>query len=170
MVLLQAFKDLPTEIQSGMRTAVLRKPRDDAERLLVMFKARSPLLHPMMQCLFARMAEWRVTQVMGERDAFRKILIQAHRTRKVSAELRYFHRVRQARAVMIPLPFHKHLRFAFEPPKSISVDDPIPIALQGKSGLIFGLCYCSPKPFAVGHGVRSQLAIGGLLSFCERFH
>ena len=76
------------------------------------------------------MPERRVAEVVGERDGFAKIFVQAHRARDGARELGHFQRVRHARPEKIAFVVQEDLGFVDEAPKCGAVDDAVAVTLE----------------------------------------
>ena len=63
------------------------------------------------------MSERRVTEIVGERQRFGEILVQAERASDRAGDLRDLERVGQPRAVMIAFVINEHLRLVRQPPE-----------------------------------------------------
>ena len=90
-----AFAHLPRQIQP---LAGRFEQIDDAHRLLVVTK---PLRQQVAERLLARMAEWRVPQIVGQRDGFGEIVVEPQRTGNGTRDLRHLDAVCQARAEQV---------------------------------------------------------------------
>ncbi len=62
----------------------------------------------------ARMAERRVTQIVGQRHRFRQVFIGLKRPRQAARQLRHFQRMGQPGAVIIAFMLHKDLGLVLE--------------------------------------------------------
>ena len=91
------------------------------------------------QNVLAEVTERRVPEIVGERQRFDEVLVQAERARDGPPDLAHLDRVRQPRAVVIALVIDEHLRLVFEAAKRARVDDPVAIPLIAASGSRDGL-------------------------------
>ncbi len=97
------------------------------------------------------MPERRVTEIVGKRDGFGEILIEAQLARHGACDLRHLERVRQARAVVVALVEDEHLRLVGEPPEGGRMQDAVAVALEGAARRALGLRVEAP---AARHGAR----------------
>jgi hypothetical protein len=77
------------------------------------------------------MAERRMAEIMGERDRFGQVFVEAKRARQRAGDLRDFERVGQACPVVVALGGEEDLRLALEAAEGGRVDDPIAVAFEG---------------------------------------
>jgi hypothetical protein len=125
----QSLPHLPGEVQSGKIRILPLQFLHHPQALSIVLESILPL-HEAIQRVFPLVSKGRVTQVMGQRNGFRQVLIQAQRTRQIPGDRRHLHGVRQARAQVIPGAIQKHLRFVLQPPKGAAVDDPVAVPLE----------------------------------------
>src|ERR1700693_561982 len=78
--------------------------------------------------MFSGMAEWRMANVMNERQRLDKRGVQSQCVRNGASDLRYFDRVRQAIAKMIGETHGKDLGLGFQAAKGARVNDTIAVA------------------------------------------
>ena len=129
IVLGNAFKALPSEVQPVKLRIVLLQRSHDAYRLGIVVKAAIGF-HFRIKRTLARVAKWRVPEVMGQRHGFDQFLIEPQSPSDCSRHLRHFDRMSQTRAEIITLMFNEDLCLMFEPPKGAGMNDPIPISLE----------------------------------------
>ena len=86
----------------------------------------------------AGMAERRMAEVVGERQRFREILVEAERAGQGAGDLGHFQRVGQPGAVMVALVEHEDLRLVLEPAERGRMDDPVGIAPERVAAGAFG--------------------------------
>jgi len=94
--------------------------------------------------------ERRVAEVVRKRHRFGEVLVEAEGARDGARDLRGFHRVRQARSVVVAFVVHEDLRLVLETAKRAGVDDAVAIALERHTERMLGL------------RIRAAAAIGGL--------
>ena len=70
----------------------------------------------------------RVSEVMGQGERLRQVLIQAQCPRDGPGDLRNFNRMREARPVVVTLVVHEHLRLVLQPPEGRRMDDAVTVA------------------------------------------
>ena len=80
---------------------------------------------------WGQLTDEQVNMIMGKRDRFDKILIQAKIPPDRAGKLGNFNGVRQTGAVIIPFKNNKDLRFVFKLSKGLAVNDPIAVPLIG---------------------------------------
>ena len=78
----------------------------------------------------ARVAEGRMAEVVGEGDGFGEIFVEAERAGERAADGRDFHRVGEARAVVVAGAVEEDLGFVFEAAEGGRVDDARGVALE----------------------------------------
>ena len=80
--------------------------------------------------MLARVSEGRVSEVVGQRNRFRQILVHPERPGNRASDLRDFQRVRQPRAVVIALRVEEHLGFVLQAPKRAGVQHAVAVFLE----------------------------------------
>ena len=88
------------------------------------------IAHAFCQHLLAGMSEWRVAQIMRERNRFGQILVQAQRAGDGAADRCNLDGMRQARAQMIASPVKENLGLVFHAAERARMNDPGAIALK----------------------------------------
>jgi hypothetical protein len=101
----------------------------DAQALQVMLET-SMVAHAIVQCLLTGVPEWRVPEVVGQRDRLGQIFIQPKRARYPAGDLSDFQTVRQTGAKMVAFVVYKNLGLVFKPAKSRRVNNPVAIPLK----------------------------------------
>src|SRR5688572_15295921 len=136
-----------------MRNAVTYFPRevqpltivfehvDDAQTLLIMIE---PAWNQIVEHALARVSEWRVPEIVPERDSLGELFVQLQHLCNRARNLRDLECVREPRSVMIAGRREKHLRLVLQTAKRLRVDDAIAIALKRRAHVIFGLFAQAP--------------------------
>jgi hypothetical protein len=86
--------------------------------------------HRAVERALARVAERRVSEIVGERKRLGEVLIEAETARQRARNLRDLQRVRQARAIVVALMLHKHLRLVLESADRSGVNQTIAVATE----------------------------------------
>ena len=97
----------------------------------------------------ASMPERRMAEVVGQRQGFGEILIEAQLPRQRPRDLCDFERMSQPGAVMIAFVEHEDLGLILQPAKRGGMDHPVAIAPEGAAGLARPLVK-QPASTAVG--------------------
>ena len=114
--------------------AVALQPLDDAQRVLVVLEAAAEALAAgRRRDRLADVAERRVAEVVPHPDRLDEVLVEAQRARDGAGDLRHLERVREARAVVIALGRHEHLRLVLQAAERLAVDDPVAVALERRA-------------------------------------
>ena len=119
------------------------------------------------------MPEWWMAEVMRQCQCFREILVKAQLPRHSACDLSNFQRMREARAIVIALVIHEHLRLVREPAECTRVNDPIAITLIFRSRRTSRLpvlpsssrdnaCGIGREPTFTGRQVRAILMLRGI--------
>ena len=74
--------------------------------------------------------EWRVAEIVGERDGFGEILIKAQLPRYRAGDLRHLQRMGEPIAIVIALVHHKHLRLVGETAEGGRMQDSVAVARE----------------------------------------
>src|SRR5205823_603855 len=111
-------------------------------------------LHGGVQRLLAGMAERRVAKIVRQRHRLAEILVEPQRTAERAGDLRYFQRMRQARAVVIALVIDEDLGLVLQPPERRRMDDAVAVALKGAArpslGLLVQAAAACPRQGGIG--------------------
>src|SRR5689334_24436538 len=75
------------------------------------------------------MSEWRVPEIVSERNRFGEVLVEPQGAGDVAGNARDFHRVSEAGAQMIASAVEEHLGLVLEAAKCARMDDAVAIAL-----------------------------------------
>ena len=78
----------------------------------------------------AGMAEWRMAEVVHQRQRLGEVLVQPQRAGERAGDLDHFQGVGQPGAVMVALVVDEHLRLVGEPAEGGGMDDPVAIAAE----------------------------------------
>jgi hypothetical protein len=101
---------------------------DDAQGVQVVIKTGSALTHERVKAAFARMAKWRMANIVNQRERLSEIRIQTKRLRHGTRYLGDLEGVRQAIAKVIRISGGEDLRFRFEAAKGARMNDAIAVA------------------------------------------
>ena len=138
IVLYQPFQRLECQIKAIEGGVTLLQLGDDAKRLRIVIEAAiGP--HDVVKRVFARVAEGRMAEIMGERDGFSEIVVKAERPRQRARDLAHFQRMGQPRAVVVAVMGDEDLRLMGEPPEGGAMDDAVAVALKCRAGRRGGL-------------------------------
>ena len=129
-VLRDAVADFPRQVEAP---AVVLQKVDDAEALQVVVEAAG---HQAIDDPLARMPEWRVAEIVAERNRFGELFVQAKDLGDGAGDLRHLEGVRQPRAVVVAGRREEHLRLVFEPAEGLAVDDAIAVALKRRPDVV----------------------------------
>ena len=135
----QAFQRLPGEVQPVELGVAPLQLGDDAQGLGVVVEAAHTASSSSSQRLLAGMAERRVAEIVGQRDAPRQILVAAQRAGQSAGDLRHLDRMGQPRAVVVALVGDEDLRLVLQPAEGGRMDDAVAVALERRAGRAFRL-------------------------------
>ena len=128
-----------------------------AQRLRVVVEAAMGL-QAFVERPLAGMAERGMAEVVGQRQRFRQVLVEAKLPGQRPGNLGHFQRMGQPGAVMIALMEHKNLGFVLETAKSGGMDHPVAIPAERAAGLARGF---RKQPAAAPLGVAGVGRAGG---------
>jgi hypothetical protein len=100
-----------------------------AQRLQVVLEA-AVLLHAGVEHVLADMAERRVAEVVGQRQGFRQVFVQAQHARQRAADLGDLQAVGQAGAEQVALVVDEHLGLVFQAAEGGGMHDAVAVALE----------------------------------------
>src|SRR4029453_4554503 len=84
-VLDQAFPDFPTQVESRESGVFSFEFIDHMKALAVVLEA-AMTAHQLIEGGFSRVAEWRMSEVMGQRDRFSEVFVQSQGARDVTRD------------------------------------------------------------------------------------
>ena len=128
-----AFARLEAEVEPVVGRVALFEPVDHAQALQVVLEARMRWVggaQAVVERVLAGMAEWRVAQVMRQRDGFDQIFIQPEFAGDRAAELGHFERMGQPGAKQVALVVQEDLGLVDQAPERRAVDDAVAVALE----------------------------------------
>ena len=79
------------------------------------------------------MAEGRVAEVMGKGQGLGQVLVKTERAGDGAGHLRHLDRVGQPRPVVISLVIDEDLRLVLQAAEGRGMDDPVPVAREGRA-------------------------------------
>ncbi len=109
---------LERKIQPREIEIALLELLDDAERVEIMIEAAAVLAHARIEPAFARVAEWRMPDIVHQRESLGEVGIEIERARHRARDLGDFDRVREPVAEMVREARGEDLRFCFQAAKS----------------------------------------------------
>jgi hypothetical protein len=86
-----------------------------------------------IQHILAHMTEGGMTQVMPQGYGFRQILIEIKGTAYGTSYLSHLKSVGKPGYIVIPQRSNENLRLMLEAPKSLRMDNTVPVALEGRT-------------------------------------
>ena len=122
----EALQRLPDEIKPVEVGVTALQCGHDAKGLRIVIKAAA-CLQAFIERGLASMPEWRMTEIMPERQCLGEILVKAERAGDRSRDLLDFERVRQPRPVVIAFVEGEDLRLVLETPEGRGMDDPVAV-------------------------------------------
>src|SRR5205085_10854752 len=104
------------------------------EALLVMAEAAGD---ERVEDALAGVAEWRVAEVVTQRNGLGQLFVQPQHLRNRARDLRDLQRVRQARPIVVAGGRKEDLRLVFQPAERLAVNDAIAIVLIRRPYIVF---------------------------------
>ncbi len=86
--------------------------------------------HALIERPLAGMAERRMAEVVGKRQGFGQVLVEAEPARQRTRDLGHFQRMGEPRAEMVALVGNEDLRLVLEPAKGGRMDHPVAVAAE----------------------------------------
>ena len=149
----EALAGFPCEIEAVDGGIFLLQFLNDAEALAIVLEA-AVIAHEPVQDGLARMAEGRMAQVVRQGDGLGQVLVQAQRAGDHPRQGNGLQGVRQAGAVVVPLVVDEYLGLVLQASEGAGVDNPVPVALEGRPERVLFLGVFSPPGFTRAGGVR----------------
>ena len=144
----EPFQRFPGQVQAVEGGVAGLQPGDDAERLHIVVEAAAAGERGVERG-FARMAEGRVAEVVGQRQRLRQGFLEREAAADAARDLADFQRVGQPAAVMVALMRDEHLRLVLQPAEGGGMEDAVAVALEGRA---VGRLRLRPAPAAPGRG------------------
>ena len=123
-----ALADFKRQVESAEIEVAVLELFHDTKGVEIVVKPSAIGLHQLMELLFARMAKRRVTNVVGQRQGFHKLGVQAECSRNRAGNLRHLEGMRQPVSEVIGETGGEDLRFGFQPAKRAGVHNAVAIA------------------------------------------
>ena len=82
-----------------------------------------------VKLVLADMSEWGMSQVVPQRDGFRKVFVQIERARDGAGNLAHFEGMRQAGNIVVAKRCDEDLRLVLQPPERLAMDNAISVTL-----------------------------------------
>ena len=166
----EAFLHLAIQVQPFVTRRMLLEEGDDAEGLFVVFKVCMEGMHPLVKRILAGVTERRVAEIVRECDAFRQVFVQGECPCDAAADLSDFHRVREARAVVIPSAGEKDLCLSLQSPECRGMQNSVPITLEREPRFIGIFGGLPPEPSFMGNRVGRKETVRLPKTFLKRKH
>ena len=132
VVLGQPFQRLERQVQAVEGRILALQPRHHLEALRVVVEA-AVAGHDLGQSALAGMAERRMAEIVRQRQRLGQVLVQGQHAGDGAGDLRHLQAVGEARAVVIALVEHEHLRLVGQPPERRRMHDAVAIPLKGRA-------------------------------------
>src|SRR5581483_10035849 len=116
------FERFPDEIEPVELRIALLEMGNDAQSLRVVVEA-AIWGEALVEGALTGVAEWRMAEIVRERECFAQVLVEPKRAGKRSRDLRDFQSVRQTRAIMVALVIDEHLCLVRKAAKRGRMDD-----------------------------------------------
>jgi hypothetical protein len=123
-----ALAHLKRKVQSWKVRIALLELLHDAKRMSIMIETPAAQPHQLVEFAFSGMTEWRMADIMYQRQGFDEFRIQSQRGSHRPRDLRNLNRMRQPVSEMVGEARRENLRLGFQPPKRSRVHDAIAIA------------------------------------------
>ena len=143
-----AFERFPGQVEAVEVGVAVFQRGDDAQRLRVVVEA-ALLFQAVVQRPFARMAEWRVAEIVGQRQGLGQVLVEAGLARQRAGDLGDLERVGQPGPVVVALMEDEDLGLVLQPPETGRMDHPVAIAAE-RAAVLAGRLVELPPPAARG--------------------
>ncbi len=148
IVLDQAFKGFPGEVQAIELGVFPLQPGDNSQGLGVVIEAAIGG-HELVEFAFAGMAKGRVAKIVGQGQGFGQILVKAEDAGNGPCDLGNFNGMGEPGAVVVALVIHENLGFMLQAPEGGGVDNAVPVTLESRARRAFGFreqpVPCSPR-------------------------
>ncbi len=138
VVLDRAFERFPGQVEAVELGVTALQAGQDAQSLVVM---REPAKagHFGIEGLLAGMAERGMAEIVGQRQCFGQILVEAESTADRACDLGHLEAVGEPRPVVVALVVDKDLRLMGQPAESRAMNDAVAVALKCRPHRMLGL-------------------------------
>ena len=144
-----ALANAEGEIQTAKGGVSLFKPGNDAQGVQVVVETQSLGAESVVERLFAGVPEWRMTDVMGQRQSFSELRVEPESVRQGAGDLRHLQRVSESATEVVAR------RITRQPGEYLG--------FAGKTAK--GACVQNPRRIA---GKRSSIRMGWLVKSAAR--
>ncbi len=144
VVLDQALQRFPCQVKAVEFGVAALQPRDDAQRLGIVVEP-APRPHHVIERILAGVTERGVAEIVGERQRFGQVLVDAQGARQGACDLGDLDGVRQAGAVVIAFVIDENLGLVLQAAKCGRMDDAVAVALERRPRRAGGLG-CNRRP------------------------
>ncbi len=138
VVLDDAFQGLPGQVETVEQRITMLELGDHPQRLGIVVEAALGF-EAGVERPFPGMAEWRMPQIMGERQGLGQVLVDAELARQSAGDLGHFQRMGQPGAEMVALVEHEDLGLVLEAAEGGGMDDTVAIAPERAAGAAWRL-------------------------------
>ena len=161
-----ALAHFERQIQPGKTRVALLEILDDAQRVQVVVEALAESPHFAVERLFARVREWRMPDIVRQRQRFREVFVELQDVGHGARHLRHFNGVRQPVAEVVGKARRENLRLGFQTPESARMNYAVAIALKTISVRMFRF-RIPPSPALIGREPQSRKHRPLVLHFAE---
>jgi hypothetical protein len=134
----QPLQSLPGQVEPVEARVAPFQPGHDPQALGVVVESAMGREGPVQRPL-AGMPERRVAEVMGQRQRFGQILVEAERAGDGAGDLGHFQRMGKPGPEVVPFVVDKDLRLVLQAAKRIGMDDAVAVALERRAERVFQL-------------------------------
>jgi hypothetical protein len=128
-----------------------------------------PARHQRIDDALSGMAEWRMSEVVAERNRFGELFVEPQDFGDGPGNLRHLERVRQPGPIVVTSRRKEHLRLVLQPTERLGVNDAIPVALKRRTNLVFRFRSETPSGVGTLRRLRSEdLELAALELLTER--
>src|SRR4030067_2584926 len=112
VMLQNALAQLECQVQSGEIGVSFLEKLDHSDTLAIVLES-AHILQKLIKGFLAGMAKWRMTEVVGQGDRFREVLVSPQASRDRAGDIGHLERMGQSGAVVIALVVDKNLGLVF---------------------------------------------------------
>ena len=112
--------------------------------------------HQPVQDLLPGVTERGVSQVMGQRQGFDQVFVQPQPPGDAAGDLGHLQGMGQAGSVIISLMVDENLGLVLQPAEGGTVDDPVPVPLESRAGILEQFLVTAAPAFGAAGGIGGR--------------
>src|SRR5450755_1087509 len=151
-----ALADFKREVQPAEGGVALLEILHDAERMQIVVEEQAVLAHGSVESFFSGVSEWRMANIVNQRERFGEIGAEVERSSDGARDLCDFQAVSETVAEVVGIAPRENLRLGFETAKGAGMNHTIAVALKVVAVGMLRLGEAASAGVLDVHGVAGQ--------------